>query len=209
MSRYRTSGEGPSNKATSSQERLPAVGSRKGRSPRARSSKPVIGWREWVRFPDLGVDAIKAKVDTGARTSSLHAFNLKVFRKDGMDYVRFVIHPEQDSAHPAIPAELPLLARRKVKDSGGKTELRPVVEATVELMGVRWPIELTLTRRDAMGFRMLLGRQAIRRRFVVDPGASFQAGKRVRKKGAPERAPKSGPASETSPNPTETPGRYP
>jgi len=160
----------------------------KARSPgtKDRASRPVIGWREWVGFPDLGVTAIKAKVDTGARTSSLHAFDLEELTRDGITYVRFVIHPEQDSAHPAIPAELPLLTRRKVKDSGGKTELRPVVEASVELMGLRWTIELTLTRRDAMGFRMLLGRQAIRRRFVVDPGASFLAGKRIRKKRTPK-----------------------
>ena len=160
-------------------------GRRKAGRKKTKQSKPLIGWREWVRFPDLGVEAIKAKVDTGARTSSLHAFNLKEFRRDGLAYVRFVIHPEQDSAHPAIPAELPLLARRKVKDSGGKTELRPVVETTVELMGLHWKIEMTLTRRDDMGFRMLLGMQAIRRRFVVDPGASFRAGKRVRKKKSP------------------------
>jgi hypothetical protein len=132
-----------------------------------------------VRFPDLGVEAIKAKVDTGARTSSLHAFDLKQFDVDGQRRVRFVIHPEQDSAEPAIPVELPLVARRHVRDSGGKAELRPVVEATVELHGQRWPIEITLTRRDAMGFRMLLGRQAIRRRFVVDPGRSFLAAKRT------------------------------
>jgi hypothetical protein len=139
--------------------------------------KPLIGWREWVQFPDLGVDAIKAKVDTGARTSSLHAFDLKQVDVDGQPRVRFVIHPEQDSSEPAIPVELPLVARRHVRDSGGKAELRPVVEAMVELHGQRWLIEITLTRRDAMGFRMLLGRQAIRRRFVVDPGRSYLAGK--------------------------------
>lgn len=121
------------------------------RSAKGSYSKPRIGWREWVRLPDLGVEPIKAKVETGARTSSLHV-------------------------------ELPLVARRRVRDSSGKAELRPVVETVVEILGQRWPIELTLTRRDSMGFRMLLGRQAIRRRFVVDPGGSFLAGKRVRKK---------------------------
>lgn len=150
-------------------------------------TSPIIGWREWLRLPDLGVDHIKAKVDTGARTSSLHAFGLKEFERDGVPWVRFMIHAEQKSLHPAIPAELPLLARRRVRDSGGKTELRPVVETVVELMGYRWTIELTLTRRDSMGFRMLLGRQAIRRRFVVDPGSSFYGGKRVRKKRAPSK----------------------
>lgn len=146
------------------------------------SSLPVIGWREWVCFPDLGVDHIKAKVDTGARTSSLHAFNLEETVRDGKPHIRFLIHPEQKSAHPTIEAELPLVAQRRVRDSGGKTELRPVVRTAVELLGQRWSIEITLTRRDAMGFRMLLGRQAIRRRFLVDPGGSFFGGKRVRKK---------------------------
>jgi hypothetical protein len=145
------------------------------------SLKPTIGWREWVRLPDLGVDAIKVKVDTGARTSSLHAFGLREVKRDGVPYVSFSIHPEQKRAHPAVHLELPLLARRRVRDSGGKAELRPVVETVVELLGHRWPIELTLTRRDAMGFRMLLGRQAIRGRFTVDPGRSFLGGKRIRK----------------------------
>jgi hypothetical protein len=142
---------------------------------------PVIGWREWVALPDLGVDHIKVKVDTGARTSSLHAFDLEETVRDGIVIVRFMIHPEQRRAHPEIPVELPLVARRRVRDSGGRAELRPVVETEVSLHGRRWPIELTLTRRDAMGFRMLLGRQAIRHRFLVDPGSSYCAGKRIRK----------------------------
>lgn len=142
---------------------------------------PVIGWREWVALPDLGVEYIKVKVDTGARTSSLHAFDLEEETRGGIAVVRFMIHPEQRRAHPEIPVELPLVARRKVRDSGGRSELRPVVETEVSLHGRRWPIELTLTRRDAMGFRMLLGRQAIRNRFLVDPGRSYCAGKRIRK----------------------------
>ena len=143
---------------------------------------PVIGWREWISLPDLGVKSIKAKVDTGARTSSLHAFDLQEVEKNGVVWVRFEIHPEQRTSRPSIHAELPLVTRRRVRDSGGKTELRPVVETVVELLGRRWPIEITLTQRDAMGFRMLLGRQAIRRRFVVDPGGSFYGGKRSKKK---------------------------
>jgi hypothetical protein len=143
---------------------------------------PVRGWREWVRLPDLGVETIKAKVDTGARTSSLHAFDMEELLVNGVEHIRFKIHPEQRRSHPTLTVELPLVARRRVRDSGGKAELRPVVETVVELMGRKWPIELTLTGRDAMGFRMLLGRQAIRRRFVVDAGGSFRAGKRVRRK---------------------------
>jgi hypothetical protein len=125
------------------------------------------------------VDFIKAKVDTGARTSSLHAFGVTEVEVEGKPWVRFTVHPEQRRFHPSIQAQAPLLSYRRVKDSGGKTELRPVIETTVELLGQSWTIELTLTRRDAMGFRMLLGRQAVRRRFLVDPGRSFLAGKRV------------------------------
>lgn len=162
---------------------------KKAKKSRGSSSKPVIGWREWVSLSRLDVEYIKAKVDTGARTSSLHAFGLKEVEKDGTIHIRFVIHPEQDSSHPAIQAELPLFAYRKVRDSGGRVEVRPVVRTFVRLMGTEWPIELTLTRRDAMGFRMLLGRQAIRRRFVVDPGRSFLGGKRSPEDHTPDRSP--------------------
>jgi hypothetical protein len=150
-------------------------------------AKPTIGWREWVGLPELAVQHIKAKVDTGARTSSLHAFNLREVEKDGVTHISFTIHPEQGTSHPSVLAEAPLLAYRKVRDSGGKVELRPVVKTTVRLMNADWPMELTLTRRDAMGFRMLLGRQAIRNRFVVDPGRSFLGGKRLRKAKSPKR----------------------
>ncbi len=143
---------------------------------------PVIGWREWVRLPELGVENIKVKVDTGARTSALHAFDLEETSRNGVPHVRFRIHPEQHKQYPSIPVEIPLLAWRRIKDSGGRTEVRPVVETQISLAGKRWTIELTLTRRDEMGFRMLLGRQAIRKRLMVDPGRSFLAGKRVRKK---------------------------
>jgi len=155
----------------------PKKSTRTSASKKPRAPKPVIGWRECVALPDLGVDWIKVKVDTGARTSSLHAFAIKEFDRDGEPWVSFVIHPEQDKARPAIPAELPLLDRRAVRNSGGREEMRPVVQTLIELDGHRWPIEITLTRRDAMGFRMLLGRQAIRRRFTVDPGASYRAGR--------------------------------
>jgi hypothetical protein len=142
-------------------------------------AKRVVGWREWVRLPDLGIDSIKAKVDTGARTSALHAFGLREVERDGRAYARFEIHPEQRSSRPAVPVELPLVAHRRVRDSSGRVEERPVVESVIELLGERWPIEITLTHRDVMGFRMLLGRQAIRGRFVVDPGGSFYGGKRA------------------------------
>lgn len=144
---------------------------------RRRPRRPVIGWREWIAFPELGIDAIKAKVDTGARTSALDAFDVEEFERGGRAMVRFMVHPLQKSSLVSIPVELPLLARRRVRDSGGKVQLRPVVRTMIELLGVQWEIELTLTRRDLMGFRMLLGRQAIRGRFVVDPASSFRGGK--------------------------------
>ncbi len=142
----------------------------------------TIGWREWVALPDVGNVRIKAKVDTGARSSSLHAFNVKVFDRDGVKSVSFEIHPLQRSEKNKIRVELPLLEMRKVKSSGGHETLRPVIETEVELMGQRWPIELTLASRDEMGFRMLLGRQAMRYRFLVDPGRSFFGGRPKKKK---------------------------
>ncbi len=147
-------------------------------------SIPVIGWREWVGLPELGVEWIKVKVDTGARTSSLHAFDVVEVDRGDVVHVRFTIHPEQRSRNPTLSAELPLVARRRVRDSGGRTELRPVVRTSITLQGHEWPIEITLTRRDTMGFRMLLGRQAIRHRFLVDAGTSFRAGKRAKRKRA-------------------------
>lgn len=134
---------------------------------------PVIGWREWVALPELGVDRIKAKVDTGARSSSLHAFEIQRFRRKGVSMVRFTIHPIQRTTRGTVQSEAEVVDQRKVKTSSGVESLRWVVMTEVELMDRRWAIEVTLTRRDAMGFRMLLGRQAIRRHFLVDPGRSF------------------------------------
>lgn len=142
---------------------------------------PVIGWREWLALPDLGVARIKAKVDTGARSSALHAFDVRRFHRRGRQMVRFKVHPLQRDAVQAIDAEAELIEERLVRSSSGRQELRPVIRATVELMGQTWAIELTLADRDVMGFRMLLGRQAIRGRFVVDPGRSFRARRRRRK----------------------------
>lgn len=143
-----------------------------------------IGWREWLALPDLGVNAVKAKIDTGARSSTLHAFDVQRFERHGAPWVRFKVHPVQRDTKVTVQAEAPLHDERLIRDSGGKEHLRPVIETTVELNGERWPIELTLTNRDAMGFRMLLGRQAIRRRFVVDAGRSFLTGRPDRPVGA-------------------------
>lgn len=144
------------------------------------SPRAVIGWREWVALPELGVRCIKAKVDTGARTSSLHAFDVEEFKRNGRQMVRFSVHPEQRVGRREVVAEAPLKDRRRVRPSNGRSELRPVILTTVELLGQSWEIEVTLTNRDVMGFRMLLGRQAIRGRFVVDAGTSFRNGKRIK-----------------------------
>lgn len=137
----------------------------------------MIGWREWVALPDLGVEAIKAKVDTGARTSAIHAFSMSRFQRDGRDWVRFTVHPRQRDAHTSVEVEVPIAGQRVVRNTSGRQERRLYIVTQVSLLGRSWPIELTLARRDEMGFRMLLGRSAIRRRFVIDPGRSFVAGK--------------------------------
>lgn len=141
---------------------------------RARRERPVIGWREWVGLPDLGVARIKAKIDTGARTSAIHAFEVRPFDRDGRRYLKFWLHPVQHRRQPAVACEAPLIDERVVTSSNGERERRYVIETTVTLGGEAWPIEMTLTNRDEMGFRMLLGRRALRRRFVVDPGSSFK-----------------------------------
>jgi hypothetical protein len=117
---------------------------------------------------------IKVKLDTGARTSSLHAFRMQRFTRDGLEMVRFEVHPVQKSRAATVEVEAPVLEDREVRNSGGAVEVRPVIETTLAIAGKQWPIELTLTRRDEMGFRMLLGRQALRGRVWIDPAASFQ-----------------------------------
>jgi hypothetical protein len=137
------------------------------------SDRLTVGWREWVGLPDLGVEAIKAKIDTGARTSALHVTNVMRFERDGHPWVRFAVHPIQRSEHPVFVAESALVEHRPVRSSSGHTEHRLVIATTLAIGTTAWPIELTLTRRDAMGFRMLIGRQATRRRALIDPGRSY------------------------------------
>ncbi|MCP5162041.1 MAG: ATP-dependent zinc protease [Hahellaceae bacterium] len=139
--------------------------------------KPLIGWREWVALPELNIPRIKAKVDTGARTSTLHAFDVTPFERDGQKMVRFSVHPEQQSLEYVVTCELPVLDCRAVTDSGGHREERYVVTTLLSLGESVWPIEMTLTNRDTMKFRMLLGRTAMRRRYIVDPAKSFLSGK--------------------------------
>ena len=139
---------------------------------------PIIGWREWVALPSLGITAIKAKIDTGARSSALHAFDLEAFERDGRPMVRFSIHPHQRSARQERVVEAQVVEHRRIRSSSGHEDLRPVILTEVELLGRRIQTELTLTNRDAMGFRMLLGRQALRGDFVVDPDHSFLGGRK-------------------------------
>jgi hypothetical protein len=140
------------------------------------TAKPALGWREWVNFEGLGLPPIKAKVDTGARTSTLHAFKVRGFTRGGRKWVRFRVHPLQRDNSKVLECEALVLDQRPVTDSGGHTQKRYVIECTLNLQGQRWPIELTLTNRDNMLFRALLGRTAIRGRYLVDPGRSFTQG---------------------------------
>lgn len=135
-------------------------------------SLPIVGWREWVGLPLLTPHPVKAKVDTGARTSSLHAFDLRV--SGGV--ARFAVHPHQDSDADESWVALPVLEHRDVRPSTGAAEQRPVVVAPVTLGVHELQVELTLTDRDAMGFRMLLGRTALAGRFLVDPAISYAQG---------------------------------
>jgi hypothetical protein len=136
----------------------------------------VIGWREWVGLPGLGIDAIKAKVDTGARTSALHAYYVKPFEKGGKPWVKFGLHPLQQDSLTAIDCEALVKDIRMVTDSGGHKEQRFVIETTLFINGVALPIEVTLTDRENMRFRMLLGRSALKLGFLVDSRRSFLLG---------------------------------
>lgn len=144
--------------------------------PEPHSSR-VLGWREWISFDSWSVPFVKAKVDTGARTSSLHAFGVESFERDTSEWVRFEVHPWQRSEQDPVIVEAPLLDRRSIKSSTADVQHRPVVSASVLIAGVATEIEITLTNRDEMGFRMLLGREAIRDQFLVDPGRSYLGGR--------------------------------
>ena len=129
-------------------------------------------------MPDLGIEAIRAKLDTGARTSALHAWDEEVVKAGGRTRIRFSTQPLPGDERAVIRCEAPVTDRRWVRNSGGDREQRYVIETTAIVGSWSWPIELTLTSREAMRFRMLLGREAMRRRLVVNPARSFQLGGR-------------------------------
>lgn len=137
----------------------------------------VVGWREWVDLPLLGAGRIKAKIDTGARTSALHVTNLHSMHRKGEPWARFDVQPLQLRSTPTVRCEAPVVDHREVRNSGGQIEHRIVVQTLLSVSGQQWPIELTLTDRRDMRFRMLLGRTALSGHAIVNPGKSFLLGK--------------------------------
>lgn len=140
--------------------------------------KQTIGWKEWLSLPELGIPAIKAKIDTGARTSSLHTYHIEKFSKEGKDFVRFDIHPLQKRTDISVTCESEIIDVRVVKDSGGHEEERIFIRTPVQLNDNKWDIEISLTSRENMLFRMLVGRTAlISSGLKVDPSLHYTVGK--------------------------------
>lgn len=137
------------------------------------NSPYIIGWREWVSLPELGIKRLKAKVDTGARTSALHAHQVECYQENGVNKVRFAIYPLRHFPERQVICVSDLLDIRWVTDSGGHREQRPVIKTLINMAHKTWPIEITLTSRDDMSFRMLLGRTAMQHQFVVNPASSY------------------------------------
>ena len=142
----------------------------------------TFGWREWVSLPELGIPRIKAKVDTGARTSAIHAFEVRPYTENGRDLVEFRMHPVQKDSETVITCTADVIDKRKVTDSGGHREERFVIRTELKIGEHHWPIETTLTSRDDMLFRMLLGRTALTGRAQVNPARSYVVGKKKKAK---------------------------
>ncbi|MEL6361515.1 MAG: RimK/LysX family protein [Pseudomonadota bacterium] len=144
---------------------------------RKQSSLLEIGWREMVSLPDLSDEPIRVKVDTGAATSALHAFKIKEFAgDDGQDWIRFLIHPRHKAKRPECECVAPIKTRRRIRSSNGQVQERVIIRTRLKLGGRSWPIDLSLTNRDEMGFRMLLGREALKPKIVIHPSKSYLQG---------------------------------
>lgn len=139
----------------------------------------IIGWREWVALPDLGIPAIKTKVDTGAKTSTLHAQQIQIFQQNSEDWLDFSLQPIRRYPQLILKCQAPILDQRIITDSGGHRELRYVIQTIVSIDDSLWPIEITLTNRNSMQFRMLLGRSALQQgSIIIDPQSSYRCGKK-------------------------------
>lgn len=142
-----------------------------------KAAPPLVGWREWVGLPELGAPRIKAKIDTGAKTSAIHAFRVQVVKRGGVEYAEFYLHPNQQRKKPEIFCSAPVIDRRSIKSSSGQVEKRLIIRTRLSIGGREFPIDLSLANRDSMGFRLLLGRDVLRKKFLINPGASFLLGK--------------------------------
>ncbi len=159
-------------KRPSSETASAGVGDKtKGR--KRKKTQTVLGWREWVALPDFGIAGIKAKIDTGARTSALHATHIEIFTRRGKKLVRFKFHPMQDSAAETVSLCAEMVEHRLIKSSVGHVTERPVIVTTIQIGDEVFDTQLTLVNRALMGFRLLIGRRALRRRFLVDPARSY------------------------------------
>lgn len=140
------------------------------------SEKIIIGSVEWCSFPQINIPTIKARIDSGAKTSALHAINISSFKKDGILWVGFDVHPIQNDGRTVVHCEAPVFDKRKIKNSSGNSELRFVIKTVLSIADNTWEVELTLANRDSMGHRMLLGRQAMSGKMLVDPESSYLLG---------------------------------
>ncbi|UXI03857.1 ATP-dependent zinc protease [Photobacterium sp. TY1-4] len=144
-----------------------------------KTTQTIVGWREWLALPALGISSIKAKVDTGAKTSALHAFIVNPYQKDGEDWVQFFIHPWQNDTNTVVECHARLCDQRQVTDSGGHREMRYVIQTEIALGDEILAAEITLTDRESMKFRMLLGRNVLKQGFMVDSARSFLLGRKL------------------------------